>query len=202
MDRPGIVRFAVALAVGCALALATATHAASAPDGFGKPRTVAPKGSQALATAVDSRGRITLVWERWVEGVFWVQTRQIAASGRPGPVHTLSPPGGSGMRPQVAVGPDGTATVVWDRQEGAHPGNFAGRTVQMTRVSPGGKPGPVTTLPQGTGDEGGPEVAVDAQGRAIVVWQGAGIEGVMDREGRRAGAGAIHLRTGPARDHC
>jgi hypothetical protein len=74
--------------------------------------------------------------------------------------------------PQVAVDPQGRATVAW---EAAGPENR--KLVQAMRVGADGVPGPVQTLAEFSENPppcACPRVAVDPAGRATVVWQSKG----------------------------
>ena len=111
--------------------------------------------------AVDALGRATVVWRNFDDGV---QALRLDAEGNAGAVHTLS--GTAARDPQVAVHPQGRATVVW-RRAGPTAGGIDS-TVESVALDADGTPGEVRTLSRaGVRD---PQVAVDAQGRATVVW--------------------------------
>lgn len=77
---------------------------------------------------------------------------------------------GIANEPQVAVDPQGQATVVWQEF-----GPEELIRIQAQRVDPNGLPGPIQTLakfPSAVPSCPCPQVAVDSAGRATVVWQG------------------------------
>lgn len=96
------------------------------------------------------------------------------------PSFELSTATGIPERPQVAVDPSGTATVVW-AQDGA---------IHARRVAGGGALGPILDVAVGE-DADNPQVAVDAAGNAWVVWTGE-VGGDLAARGRRiTAAGAL-----------
>jgi len=116
--------------------------------------------------AVAPDGITTVVWSARTGGNFAVYMRRIAADGSPEPAVRLSDPAQDALAPQVAVAPDGTATVVWSRFDGQ---NFL---VQGRRVGPGGTPDAATKNLSVTGrDAADPRVAVGPDGTATVVWK-------------------------------
>ena len=122
-------------------------QATTRPPGgsFGSPVDVSATGQNAdepqIATAPD--GTATAVWSRSDGANDIIQ----AATRPPGgafetPVN-LSAPGGEGADPQVAVAPDGTATAVWYRSDGAN------NIIQATSTA---RPSPLLQVnPTGTG---------------------------------------------------
>jgi hypothetical protein len=93
-----------------------------------------------------------------------VQAVRLGAEGSPGTLHTLSEPGQDARFPQPAVDAQGRATVVWHRFDGAN------TRVQAVRLGAEGSPGTLHTLSDAGQDASPPQLAVDAQGRATVVW--------------------------------
>jgi Glycosyl hydrolase family 26 len=115
--------------------------------------------------AVAPDGTSTVVWSGKAEGVFSVYERRIAPDGTPGAINQLSAPNQDALSPQVAVAPDGTATVVWIRFDGA---NFV---VQERRIAPGGSLEAAKDLSATGRDAAEPQVAVAPDGTATVVWK-------------------------------
>src|SRR5262249_37125964 len=95
-----------------------------------------------------------------------VQERRIGPDGTPdGTIHNLSASGASPDSPRVAVGSDGTATVVWVLSDGSD------EIVQERRIAPGGTPHATTHDLSAPGqDATPPRVAVAPDGTATVVW--------------------------------
>jgi hypothetical protein len=123
------------------------------------------------ALAVDSQDRATVVWEgsdikgsgTEFEVEHLIRAVRVGADGIPGPVRTLSPPGGSS--PQVAVDSQGRATVAWLSLDGVH----------SVRLDADGTPEEAQILAPFR-NENGVRVVADSQDRATVVW-GASDEG-------------------------
>jgi hypothetical protein len=112
-------------------------------------------------------GTATVVWSARDGADFTIYSRRIAADGVPEPgVTTLSDPAQDALSPDVAVAPDGTATVTWIRWDGA---NFV---VEARRIAPDGTPAAATIAITGPGQNAAaPQVAVAADGTSMVVWK-------------------------------
>ena len=95
-----------------------------------------------------------------------VQARTLSAAGVLGPIRTLSRAGHDARLPEIAVSTNGRAVVVWEERF-----NGATRQVQARTLSAAGVLGPIQTLSQAGHDAYLPEVAVDADGDAVVVWK-------------------------------
>lgn len=154
-----------------------------------KGRRLAPDGTTAggvidLSTATQSEadpevaigpdGTATVVWERthvdWSGSYGYgsslqVIERQVASDGALGESHTLSEKGRSAVEPQVDVGPDNTATVVWTRNDGTD------SIVQARHVNADGAPAePTYDLSASGGSAIEPRLDVGADGLARVAW--------------------------------
>ncbi len=116
--------------------------------------------------AVAPDGTATVVWKRFNGSNDVVQERQMAADGtREASGHPLSAPGRDAVEPQVAVAPDGTSLVVWSRLDGSD------SIVQGRQVLPGGDPAAsAADLSAGGESAVGPQVGLDDDGTATVVW--------------------------------
>jgi hypothetical protein len=139
-------------------------------DGIWGPAVELGSGSgheREAQLAVAPNGTITAVWEHYDGAHFVVQERRIGVGGSPlGPVHQLSAGGASAFDARVAVGSDGTATVVWKRYNGA---SFV---IQERRVDAGGTPeASVHDLSLPGQFAGQPEVAARPDGGAVVAWE-------------------------------
>ncbi|HMI81377.1 MAG TPA: glycosyl hydrolase, partial [Solirubrobacterales bacterium] len=167
-------------------------------DSVVQARRVGPDGTPAATTAnlsaagesaiqprleVDADGNATVVWNRF-DGASWiVQTRRLSPAGTPGVVRDLSATGRSAAEPQLALGPEGEATVVWDRFDGT------GFVVQARRLS---ATGAIASLPLNLSAAGAdaaePAVNVAPSGTATVLWSRFdGANFVV--QGREVGAG-------------
>lgn len=140
------------------------------PDGTMEPSAanLSAAGGSAIQPQVEfgPEGNAMVVWNRF-DGSNWViQGQRIAPSGAiEGDPFNLSASGRSAAEPQLAVGADGAATVVWDRFDGA---NFI---VQARRLSPAGASivGPLS-LSAGGRDAADPQLAIAPDGDATVLW--------------------------------
>jgi glycosyl hydrolase family 26 len=116
--------------------------------------------------AVAPDGTATVVWSARSSSEFRVFARRIAPDGTPGATQQLSASGQDALAPQVAVAPDGRATVVWMRHDGD---NFR---IQARRMTPAGAPEEATRTLSGAGqDAAAPQLDVAPDGEATVVWK-------------------------------
>lgn len=167
--RAATAAMSALLAVAAALLLAPNAQARLR---FPPPQTISPTGESALGpeVAVDPQDRATVVWWRFDGANERIESVRLGTDGTPEEVETLLTTSEDRLlpAPQVAVDPQGRATVVWSRLK-------KGRTeqVQARRLGVQGAPEAVQTLAKATkGDRLGiPEVAVDSQGRPTVVWE-------------------------------
>lgn len=116
--------------------------------------------------AVAADGTATAVWTRFDGEDSVVQTRRIDAAGALGEVTSdLSAAGESAIQPRVAVAADGTATVVWNRFDGAN------WVIQSRRVSAAGLPEAATLNLSAAGRGAAePQVDLDPGGSATIAW--------------------------------
>ena len=131
-------------------------------------------GNHALEAhvAVDAAGNATIVWPRVFarEGSSGselvrpstVHARRLTAGGQLGPILDLSPSDSLNLRPRIAVGPSGHATVAWQFFDAIGVASMRGTTIDRA-----GTVGPVHDLSAGYS---GPTLAVDARGNATIVW--------------------------------
>ena len=80
-------------------------------------------------------------------------------------VQTLSGPGEDASGPQVAVDADGDAVFTWERSDGTD------QRIEARARSAGGVLSAVQTLSDAGQDAGAPQVAIDADGDAVFVWE-------------------------------
>ncbi|HEX5527690.1 MAG TPA: glycosyl hydrolase [Solirubrobacterales bacterium] len=155
-------------------------------------------GGSDVAVAAD--GTATVVWSaRQGGGTFQVFARRIAPDGTPERAQQLSAPGQDALDPQVAVAPDGTATVAWTRSDGS---SFL---VQARRISPDGTPEESTKNLSTTGQSSyEPQLAVAPDGTATVVWKRFDGAHYLVQERRIAGDGTreetFHTLSEPKQD--
>jgi hypothetical protein len=122
--------------------------------------------------AVDAGGNSVFVWRRLdattdCSGApcLRIQTRSRSAAGVLSPIQTLSASGQHGSLPQVAVDAHGNAVFVWQRFDGTNL-----RIQARVRSAAGTLSGTQTMSAAGQSAEY-PQVAVDANGKAVFVWE-------------------------------
>jgi hypothetical protein len=131
------------------------------PDATIHDLSAAGKDAAQPQLAVGSDGAATVVWQRSDGSNTIVQERRIAPGGTPDAIHDLSEAGKDAAQPQVAVGPYGNATVVWERSDGSN------TIVQGRRVAPDGLPATATADLSASGqDANHPQVTYDG----LAVW--------------------------------
>ena len=127
--------------------------------------------------AVGSDGKITVVWDRLNTGTssFVVQARKVGPGGAPlAAVANLSGAEHDAVAPQVAVAPDGSATAVWSRSDGAD------TIVQRVGIAAGGATvGSVANVSKGGRDAGDPQLALRSDATPLIVWRR--FDGAEDR---------------------
>jgi phage terminase large subunit-like protein len=140
-------------------------------------------GPPQVAVAPD--GTATVVWSGLSGGTHEVYARRIAPGGAAGPIERLSEPGEDALCPQVAVAPDGTATVVWIRSDGAY------FLVQARRIAPNGVLEATESLSATGRDAAEPQLAVGPDGVATVVWKRFDGSHFLIKERRIAADGTV-----------
>ncbi|MGN6256895.1 MAG: choice-of-anchor D domain-containing protein [Solirubrobacterales bacterium] len=111
-------------------------------------------------------GSASVVWKQLDSSTFTVEERRLGPDGEPATTYSLSAPGADAHEPQVAVGADGSETVVWDLSEGG------GTVVQARRIGPDGNPAAATAgLSDGGASAGAPFVAAGGSSSAAVAWR-------------------------------
>ncbi|HEY2055352.1 MAG TPA: hypothetical protein VGH14_15575 [Solirubrobacterales bacterium] len=156
---------------------AALTGTASAAVRLDPPLTVeATGGVDSPEAVIDEAGTTSIAWATYDGNLeSTLKFRSVAADGQPGPVRVLAAGtklGESGIGPvggQIAVTPDGAATVVGVRWP--HPAN-GGSEIVAVRIGADGMPEAPLTLfagPEWYAEE--PQVGVDPEGNATVVWR-------------------------------
>ena len=139
----------------------------------GKVRTLSARGEIAFfpQVIVSPRGLATIVWQTEAP-TNRIQARRMREDGTLGPVLTLdSHPRFTVKDPRLGIDGRGRVTVAWTRFDGERD-QFGSRnaTVRTTRLSPNGRPEPARRISPRTQNASYPQVAVDRDGRALVVW--------------------------------
>jgi hypothetical protein len=117
--------------------------------------------------AIAPNGVATVVWKRWNGSNFLIKDRRIEADGtvQVADADTPSAAGQDAVEPRVAVGADGTATLIWSRFDGSS------QRIQARQVAPNGALGAVPLdLSAAGGSAIEPSEVVGPDGRVTVVW--------------------------------
>jgi hypothetical protein len=140
--------------------------AAGAPEATTSALSAEGQSAVGPQVAVAPGGAATVVWNRF-DGSHWViQGERLSAAGAPeGTAATLSNSTRNAAEPQLAAGPDGKVTVVWDRYDGT---SFV---VQARRIdAAGGLAAATLNLSASGRDAAEPQVDVAPNGTATVLW--------------------------------
>jgi hypothetical protein len=169
-------------------AISVTGAAAAGPATVNSVQSLSPAGGDAHAphVAIDGKGNALVVWSRSNGFHSRIQLRRRYAAGSLGPVQTLSAPGQDALESQIAIDTKGNAIVVWTRFDGHR------NRIQLRRRSASGSLSPVQTLSAQFTDAAQPQVAIDSDGNALVVWTGS--EGGGDSRiqlRRRSAAGSL-----------
>ena len=158
-----IVRWALSVVLAFTVVLVLPGAAVAS---FGDPVTLGTGTTSEPQVVIDSAGRATVVWQRTDGFEHWIEARTIAADGTLGKIKELITTIQYAADPQVGVDANGKSTVVWQRFDGAN------NRIQARTMAANGTLGSTQTLvntPQNASD---PQVGVDADGQATVVWSG------------------------------
>ena len=129
--------------------------------------------------AMDAVGNAQAVWAHGTGtyGVYDIRgSRYLAGSGWQAP-ETLDTGAGNAELPRVAMDPAGNAMVVWQQDDGTRYNVLARRYDATTATWEEGQLVETDNL----ADAGGPRVAMDASGNAMVVWRQAGFQATTIR---------------------
>jgi hypothetical protein len=130
------------------------------------PVTLSAAGAGSALVAAGPEGNVTAVWllgreEGWRSVV---QSATRSAGGSWSAPVTLSAPRKAARSPQIALDPEGGATLVWEEEH-------SGAIESATRSAGGSWSAPVILSAPGVRGAW-PQVAVDSQGNATAVWAG------------------------------
>ncbi|HEX3265253.1 MAG TPA: hypothetical protein VHR16_06250 [Candidatus Limnocylindrales bacterium] len=133
---------------------------------FGSVQSLSAAGQNASnpAVGVDGNGNAVVAWVRSDGTNTRVQARRRSGSGTLGSVVTLSAAGGNAGQPALAMKATGEAVVVWTRWDGSN------HRVQVRRRSTSGTWSSAQTLSDAGQTAMLPQVGIDGNGRAVVVW--------------------------------
>lgn len=145
----------------------------SSADVLGPVHTLSSGGGFVFEpqVAIDADGDAIVFWYQQHDGdAYRVWARRISSSGVVGPPQALTPAVEQAIDVQVAIDDAavGTAVAAWVSNDGS-PGRIRARSMLTT-----GELRPTRTLSAPGANAIGPDVAVDADGDAIVAWSRAG----------------------------
>jgi hypothetical protein len=130
------------------------------------PQTLSATGRDAVEPHLEvaGDGTATVVWARFDGTSTIVQGRRVKPDGTLATTLNLSAAGRNAVQPQVALGPKGEATVVWDRFDGTN------WLIQRQRLTAAGAlEGGAVNVSEG-GKSAEPQIAIGGGGKATVVW--------------------------------
>jgi hypothetical protein len=168
-------------------------RARSAAGTLGPVQTLSGAGEDAgdAQVVIGADGHALVVWARpdgagscTANGCYRIQARARAADGTLGPLQTLSAPGQSANAAQIAIDANGNSLVVW-RFEGS-----SSWQIQARADSAAGVLGSVQNLSAAGAYNDLPQVAIDADGNALVVWRSLTDDGAV-RARARSAAGVL-----------
>jgi hypothetical protein len=138
-----------------------------------------------LELAVDSQGRVTVVWGMGGglgDPPGRIESVRLLPDGTSEPAQTLSEPGVDSSSPGLTVDQEDRAVVAWDSADG----------LQLIRFDGEGAPGPVQTVLPPEANAGVPSVVVDSQGRATIgYWTFPGLDAKAVRVGPKGSVGPV-----------
>ena len=149
--------------------------ASRAPNGtWSSPVTLsATRDGWDPQVAAGADGTAVVAWSQSDQAQYRVHAASLSATGSWSPPVALSAAGGDAWDPQVAAGPDGQATAVWRRRDGAHD-----RIQAASRTRAGTWSAPVALSSAGQSAYE-PQVASSPGGTMTAVW--ARWDGSTDR---------------------
>ncbi len=160
--------------------------------------SAAGRDAGAPQVAIDDDGDAVFTWERSDGTNQRIQARARSAAGVLGAIENLSGPGENASVPQVAVDADGDAVFTWERSDGTN------QRIQARARSAIGALSGVQTLSVAGQDAEAPQVAVDADGDAVFVWErvdNSGNERIQAQTRSAAGAlGVVQTLSVAGRD--
>ena len=104
----------------------------------------------------------------------------------------LSAPARPGSQPALALGADGRLVAAWSHSDGTH------SRIEAAERQPGGSLEPAQIVSEGGLDAGNAQVAVDAQGNALLVWTSANTYKWATRPAGAAAFGNVNVVSLPA----
>ena len=136
--------------------------------GWGTATLLVPAGSSwasGPAVAVDPSGNVVVVWNQSDAARSHVWAKRYVPNSGWGTATQIDTDAVSAVSPQVAVDASGNAVAVWSQLDAT-----PRVSISASRFVPGSGWGAATLLETDDGEAWNPQVAVDASGNAIAVW--------------------------------
>ena len=150
-------------------------QAATRPPGgsFGEAvdLSAASQNSDRQQIAIGPDGAATAVWRVYDGTWLTLQTADRPPGGSFGAPVDLTETGNYSGNPDIAIGPDGTSTVVWEFSTPGSPGCCTPSVIQSATRPPGGSFGATASLSAGGQDASGPLIAIGPDGTATSIWK-------------------------------
>jgi hypothetical protein len=141
-----------------------------ADGGFGTARPIG-RGSDPHV-AIDATGDAVAVW---VDGSSRIQAALRPGGGSFAAPQTVSAAGQTAGEPRVAIDSAGDALAVWQRGVYDYHSGFCQSHIEAAWRPAGGSFGPPQTISGGVASAVHPEVAVNAEGTAVAVWESSDV---------------------------
>jgi len=114
--------------------------------------------------AMDASGNAIVVWRQTFNGTYDIFARRYAAGSGWEKIELLESGAGGAREPQVVMGPNGDAIVLWTQTSGLI------SDIHIDYYVPGTGWGTESIFDTGSGDASGPQIVMDSNGNAVVVW--------------------------------
>ncbi|HEY5332546.1 MAG TPA: hypothetical protein VIJ21_03300, partial [Solirubrobacterales bacterium] len=139
----------------------------TAAGAWSRPAALSATGENAVApqVAIDATGEAVAIWKRFDGAHSIVQSASRAAGAAWSRPVNLSAPGRNAEEPDVAIDAAGEAVAVWERFDGRFD------RIQSASRRPGGSWSKATYLSRRGRSAHEPQVAVDAGGESVAVWE-------------------------------
>jgi hypothetical protein len=164
----------------------------TAAGAWSGPTALSATGENAVApqVAIDPAGEVVAIWKRFDGAHSIVQSASRAAAAGWSRPQNLSAPGRNAEEPDLAIDPAGEAVAVWERFDGRFD------RIQSASRRPGGSWSKATDLSGRGRSSHEPQVAIDAAGEAVAVWERTTGGGALVQAVSRPAGGAWSGPTG------
>jgi len=127
--------------------------------------------------ASDSDGNIIAVWEQFDGTRYNIWANRYTGSGWGTAELIETSNAGDAINSQIAMDSNGNAIAVWEQSDGSH------RSIWAKRYTPGSGWGTMQLIKtDNAGNASNPQIAIDANGNAIAVWEQTNGTGFLSRK--------------------